>query len=362
MNAGQDLWGNVALLVNVAALLLALGFRRNRAALLLSVLAACALALSGVWSVLPMPRGLDAARMFAPWFLLITVAIPERRLLARSNLMVLGCLVFVAWLTVSAPEHVWTGLRQAFPLGVLDQAPGKLAAILVALAAMGCLLRGISSRLLLDGLLGAALVLVGIALLPGIQGSARQVFLALAGALALVGILHASYRMAFVDGLAGLPNRRSLDETLARISGDYAIAMVDVDHFKQFNDRHGHNAGDRALKHVATHLRDVRGAQAFRYGGEEFCLLFSGGEASRARGACEELREAIAADRIRVRDHAQSRKTESRPKAAQGVKLTVSIGLASRGTERRVPEAVLKAADKALYKAKADGRNRVVVL
>ena len=72
--------------------------------------------------------------------------------------------------------------------------------------------------------------------------------LALAGAGGLLTVLYASYRMAFVDALSGLPNRRALDETLARLTGDYALAMVDVDHFKSFNDTHGHDAGDTVLR------------------------------------------------------------------------------------------------------------------
>jgi hypothetical protein len=102
---------------------------------LLAILTAGALALSNAWSALPIARGLDAIRMFTPWLLLIAVALPERRLLARRNLMVLGGLLLASWLTLAAPAHVWSGLRDALPLGLLAQEPGKLAAILVLLAA-----------------------------------------------------------------------------------------------------------------------------------------------------------------------------------------------------------------------------------
>src|SRR4029077_7824091 len=105
--------------------------------------------------------------------------------------------------------------------------------------------------------------------------TARHAF-AVAGEGTFVEIFIALYCCAFVDALTGLPNRRALDEALARLSGDYALAMVDVDHFKQFNDTHGHDAGDRVLRSVAQQLRATRGGQAFRYGGEEFCLLFTG--------------------------------------------------------------------------------------
>lgn len=353
-----DVWSMSAVLINAAALLLALGFRRNRAVVLLAILTAGALALSNAWSALPIARGLDAIRMFTPWLLLIAVALPERRLLARRNLMVLGGLLLASWLTLAAPAHVWSGLRDALPLGLIAQEPGKLAAILVLLAALVCFLRGISSRLMLDWMLGVALVLTSIALLPAVPSTAKQTLLALAGASAVIGILHASYRMAFVDGLAGLPNRRSLDEALARISGDFALAMVDIDHFKQFNDKYGHAIGDRALRAVAARLRNLRGVRAFRYGGEEFCLLFGAGQKRNAREICENLRTEIAEMRLPMR----ARKGNNRASARAMLKLTVSIGLAERGARLRSPPDMLIAADKALYKAKAAGRNRVVIL
>lgn len=358
MNAMLDVWSMSAVLINAAALLLALGFRRNRAVVLLAILTASALALSNAWSALPITRGLDAIRMFTPWLLLIAVALPERRLLARRNLMVLGGLLLASWLTLAAPAHVWSGLRDALPLGLIAQEPGKLAAILVLLAALVCFLRGISSRLMLDWMLGVALVLTSIALLPAVPSTAKHTLLALAGASAVIGILHASYRMAFVDGLAGLPNRRSLDEALARISGDFALAMVDIDHFKQFNDKYGHAIGDRALRAVAARLRNLRGVRAFRYGGEEFCLLFGAGQKRNAREICENLRTEIADMRLPIRSRNSKQKSTTRTL----IKLTISIGLAERGARLRSPPDMLIAADKALYKAKAAGRNRVVIL
>jgi diguanylate cyclase (GGDEF)-like protein len=185
--------------------------------------------------------------------------------------------------------------------------------------------------------------------------------LILCGGVAVVAILHASYRMAFVDGLAGLPNRRALDEALARLSGDFALAMVDVDHFKLFNDRNGHAAGDRALKAVAGQMKATRGCDAFRYGGEEFCLLFAGSRTGQAREVCEDLRKRVAALRLPVRSEPGRKHRQSTGRRdAVAVKVTISIGLAVRSERRRAPVDVLKAADKALYAAKSQGRNRVV--
>jgi diguanylate cyclase (GGDEF)-like protein len=159
-----------------------------------------------------------------------------------------------------------------------------------------------------------------------------------------------------------LPNRRALDETLAQLSGDYAIAMVDIDHFKLFNDTHGHAAGDRVLQAVAQQLRRERRGRAFRYGGEEFCLLFIGSRYRDAAQMCDETRARIEAMRVRIRSApAKPKRGQSGARTDAGeVKVTASIGVAYRDEQTRFPSEVIKAADQALYRAKAKGRNRVV--
>ena len=349
-------------LLNGIALLLALGFRRNRAVIVLAILTFSSLALAGVVVPEQGERGTEATRMFAPWLLLAAAAMPERRLLARRNLVLLLLLAIAVWLTLAAPAHVWPGLRSILPFGVLPWSAGAVAATFTFLAAALCLLRWVLHGAPMEAGLTLVLGLVGLALMPALHQDAARFAFALAGAGALSTILYASYRMAFVDALAGLPNRRALDEALARLSGDYALAMVDVDHFKQFNDTHGHDAGDRVLQSVAQQLRGTRGAGAYRYGGEEFCLLFTGARVQTAKQSCEDVRERIEQMRVRVRS------TPAKPRRGQAtkrndpseVKVTVSIGLAERSAELRAAADVLKAADTALYKAKAKGRNRVV--
>ena len=91
--------------------------------------------------------------------------------------------------------------------------------------------------------------------------------------------------MAYDDELTGLPARRALNEALTRLRGVYTVAMVDIDHFKRFNDEHGHDVGDQLLRMVGARVGEVRGGgRAFRYGGEEFAVLFPGsGRAGRIR-------------------------------------------------------------------------------
>jgi diguanylate cyclase (GGDEF)-like protein len=349
-------------LLNGIAVLLALGFHRNRAALVLAILTFSSLAVAGVVAAEQVDRGADAARMFAPWLLLAAAAMPERGLLARRNLVLLLLLAVATWLTLAAPAHVWPGLRGALPFGLLPWSAGAVAAGLTFAAAALCVLRWVLHGAPMEAGLGIVLALTGLALLPTMHLDGMRAALGLAGVGALFAVLYASYRMAFVDALSGLPNRRALDEALARLSGSYALAMADVDHFKLFNDTHGHAAGDRALQAVAQQLRRTRSGRAFRYGGEEFCLLFSGARSRGAAKACEEARARVAAMRVRVRSE------PSTPRGGQAIKrvdagevqVTISIGLAARDAQTRLASEVLKAADQALYRAKAKGRNRVV--
>jgi diguanylate cyclase (GGDEF)-like protein len=348
-------------LLNGIALLLALGFRRNRAVIMLAVLAFSSLLLADV-APDQNDRGQEAVRMFAPWLLLAAAAMPERRLLARRNLILLLLLAIAIWLTLAAPERFWPWLHRVLPLGLLPWSAGTVAAALTFTAAALCLLRWVLHGAPMEAGLSIVLAVAAFAMLPTLRIDVERHAFALAGAGALSAILYASYRMAFVDALAGLPNRRALDEALARLSGNFALAMVDVDHFKQFNDTHGHDAGDRVLQAVAQQLRATRGASAFRYGGEEFCLLFTGARMLAAKQLCEDARERIENMRVRVRSAPSKRRRaqpERNPDAGQ-VRVTVSIGLAERDAQNRAATDVLKAADQALYRAKSKGRNRLV--
>jgi diguanylate cyclase (GGDEF)-like protein len=371
--AGHTRWGSVfatgfwsplaAPILNGIALLLALGFRRNRAVLVAAVLICASLAVAGIVGNAAADRGSDAVRMFAPWLLLAAALTPERRLLARRNLVLLFALLVAVWLTLAAPAHVWPGLLAALPLGVLPWGPGAIAATITFVAAGLCLLRWILSGAIMEAGLGIVLVCAGCAMLPAVPLDGTRIALALAGAASMFAVLFASYRMAFVDALSSLPNRRALDEFLARLSGTFAVAMIDIDHFKQFNDTHGHAAGDRVLHAVAQQIRHANGGRAFRYGGEEFCLLFTGSRVRDAEKSCEEARAHIEVTRVSIRS-APKRKRQGqavRKIDATDVHVTVSIGIAVRDAHSRAVSDVLKAADQALYRAKAKGRNRVVV-
>ena len=186
-----------------------------------------------------------------------------------------------------------------------------------------------------------------------------------AGAAALVAaILQDTFRLAFRDELTGLPSRRALNERLLTLGARYTIAMVDVDHFKQFNDVYGHELGDHVLRMVAAKLRSVGGGgRAYRYGGEEFTLVFSGRRIPDAWPQLEALRERIGAHPMILRvpqpGLEDAAKLGSKSRDRQGIYVTVSIGVAERNARNATAGSVLRAADRALYRAKDRGRDRV---
>jgi GGDEF domain-containing protein len=148
-----------------------------------------------------------------------------------------------------------------------------------------------------------------------------------------------------------------------------AVAMVDVDHFKKFNDTHGHDVGDQVLKLVAARLGEIDGGgKAFRYGGEEFAVLFPERRLEQALPHLEAMRASIERYRMAVRgvDRPKDPEAGSRMRAAaapaaadRSLSVTISIGAAERDGMLTAPGQVVRAADAALYRAKRSGRNRV---
>lgn len=188
-----------------------------------------------------------------------------------------------------------------------------------------------------------------------------------AGAFILtLGVLRDTYNMAFKDDMTNLPSRRSLNDSLSGLGRKYAIAMLDVDHFKKFNDSYGHDIGDQVLKMVASKMMSVGSSgKAYRYGGEEFTILFPGRNAADVIPELEKIRKTIADYRLAIRSaerpkNDKSGKVKRNAKAeAAYVSVTISIGVAERGEDAPTPKDVLKAADKALYRAKNRGRNQI---
>ena len=218
-------------------------------------------------------------------------------------------------------------------------------------------------------------------------GKASDAYVATAALILAASLIETSYVLAYFDELTGIRGRRGFNEALLSLDHQYSIAIVDIDHFKKFNDTYGHDVGDQVLCMVAGRISKVEGGgQAFRCGGEEFAVIFRGASAKDAFEHLEALRKMIEQSVFRVRgpDRRADKPTEKtsdrrtageadRRKPAKkktashsvlsqppdGLSVTVSIGVAEPSTRYRQPEQVINAADQALYRAKQRGRNRV---
>ena len=174
----------------------------------------------------------------------------------------------------------------------------------------------------------------------------------------LRGALEKSLDMAFTDGLTGLYNRRFVTRHLAGLSQrpstedrNFALIMVDIDHFKSVNDTYGHDVGDQVLKELSARLQEiVRGQDlAARLGGEEFLIVVTNATEDNAQLVAERIREDIAGVPM----------TATTPSGS--LDITVSVGVAMRESASETPDEQLKRADEALYAAKRGGRDCVVI-
>jgi diguanylate cyclase (GGDEF)-like protein len=162
------------------------------------------------------------------------------------------------------------------------------------------------------------------------------VYFATAGLILVISLIETAHAMAYQDELTSLPARRALKEYLLKLGNEYTIAMLDIDHFKKFNDTHGHDVGDQVLRMVASKLAAVSGGgKAFRYGGESRFTL---------RGSKRPRKK----PRTIIPGGGERKK----------LSVTVSIGVAEQKNNQKSAQ-VIKAADKALYRAKTSGRNQV---
>ena len=210
------------------------------------------------------------------------------------------------------------------------------------------------------------LPLVAAGVYPGFGTEASSLFLMGAALILGISVLETSYHMAYRDELTGLPGRRALLRDLGELRGTFTVAMADVDHFKTFNDRHGHEVGDQVLKLVATRLGRVGGGgRAYRYGGEEFTLLFPGKDREAAETWLEKVRAGVEGARFTLRAWNRPKRKPrkgagSRRKGKRrNLSVTISIGVGDSSGPESEPDAVLKKADEALYRAKKKGRNQV---
>lgn len=362
-------------LVLVMGVLLCIHFNRSRAFFVLLLLAGfywIKVPLSGGGTSVAVSRGLDGIlSFFLPINIVLFTLMREKGIFSSAGrkrflfLLVQGAALMILCRTGQADAH-----QNA--VGWLQGASGGYAAlprpaipvmwVCGAVIALKCYMRQSLVDSAFLGVLAAMAIIF--ATPPSLEVS--TVFVCAAGLIITFSILQDSHNMAYRDDLTGLHSRRALNEQLEGLGKRYAIAMLDLDHFKRVNDSYGHDVGDQLLRMAAARMRATGGGgRVFRYGGEEFAFVFPGKGVEEVLAHLEELRGRIASYRFSVRGPdrpspaGEGRKMRSGSGAETTVSVTVSIGVAGTDTVHGSPRQVLSAADEALYRAKQKGRNRV---
>ncbi len=315
----------------------------------------------------------------------ILIALMEERGFSVASIAPVGLFLFVQSVIVlvlwRAAESWPSPAVKAHRVAATISLPGYA---LIAFAGGGILLlaRTLLTRKPVDSALLWSLSAFFLSLRSTGSARASVVYSVASATILAASIIETSYLLAYHDELTTLPSRRAFNDALLRLQHPYSIAVVDIDHFKRFNDTYGHDTGDQVLRLVAASLARVTGGgQAYRCGGEEFNILFAGKATSEVVEHLEPLRAAIETSEFHMRsgDRRQSprgpdRRNErptGRARKAHAIRqlakeklpaplsVTVSIGVATSAKDESRPDLVLQAADKALYRAKNNGRNRV---
>ncbi|MGF1703938.1 GGDEF domain-containing protein [Photobacterium makurazakiensis] len=295
----------------------------------------------------------------------------NRRIFSRSNITYIGFIVSqLAWGGLVVQHFKDVNLSALWDSYLFNTQPfSPLPIVIISISVLACAVQ--ASAVLKrnhsdDQALFICTLFTGITFIffqyPLISSTAFSI----ASILLLLNLITCSHELAYIDQLTSIAGRRALETELKHLGRTYTIAMLDIDHFKQFNDTYGHQTGDNVLQLVASILSNQHsGAKVFRYGGEEFTILFKGKEVSECLDALESLRQEIASYPLTLRLHSERPKDdvagiENRQTSIdkKQVRITVSIGVADSYLDPK-PQLVLKAADKALYNAKASGRNQV---
>lgn len=354
-------------LAEVLALLLivlAWRFHRGRLAVAALLVGASNYLVRGPLADASLGPGTTILILTVPVLLAILALLPERPIRHLQILVLVAVVLVLSWIATAFHGTNTTVAGTVTDLNHFLATP-DVGRLVFLIAAAFIALAFAARREAFEGALLWVLAAAALALLPGQGTITSTLALSAAQIVLLLGVVEDSYRLAYHDELTELPGRRALEEALKALEGDFAIAMADVDHFKRFNDRHGHKAGDEALRMVATELRKVKGGgRSYRYGGEEFAILFPGSTPAAAREHLEAVRSAVAARKFALRAQDRPRKKPERPKKparpARLISVAVSIGVAGPNARHSTPDTVLRAADRALYRAKNAGRNRVV--
>jgi diguanylate cyclase (GGDEF)-like protein len=375
-NANTAFWVYYPYVIFGAGLILSAIFNRSRLffAVLVLVLADRALVYwAPTLSSVRLQRTLfDAVALLLPLNLLALSFVRDRGIISPKGRQRIAAIIaqiaVVVFVLVVHRAQVLTGqvMRNAIlPQHYSDWSHLSQSALLVfAVSGVLMLIYLLHRRQSTESGLFWTLIAAFMALDSGTAAHLSSIYFATGSLILSIAVLETSYTMAYRDELTQLPSRRALNENLLKLGDAYTIAMVDVDHFKSFNDTYGHATGDQVLQMIASRLADVSGGgKAFRYGGEEFAVVFPNKSLDEAYPTLESLRKAIENSKFIVRGNrdrrgsAKGRKREKSLKAKRRAVVTVSIGAASANGQGFKADDVIRAADKALYRAKNNGRN-----
>jgi diguanylate cyclase (GGDEF)-like protein len=318
----------------------------------------------------------EAIALLVPLDFILLTFIPERNLTREHFVGISAVLFFQATFVAvfARPDQPdWSWLR----LSLVDSYHLHLPqpALLMFIAALGTLLwRVLRFGKALDHGMFWAMMAACLGLEAGGVSGKGTLYFAISGLILASSIVESSYSLAYRDELTGLHSRRAFNDAISGMKHPYAVAAVDIDHFKSINDTYGHDTGDQVLRLVASRLASVTGGgNAYRVGGEEFTILFPGRNAEEVFQHLEWLRMNIESCSFRLRrgeDRRQSPREGERRAAGRGkttkrpnsgaLSVTVSIGIAE-SRPRAAIERVIELADKALYNAKQSGRNRIEI-
>ncbi len=317
----------------------------------------------------------EAIALLIPLNFILLSFFPERSSEGESLFWFLVLLffesVFVA--VIARPQQPATAFLHFSPVHSLHSRipqPALLTFVIALIFLFGRMLR--FQRPTIIGMFWS-LIAAGVALNAGAVGKFGFAYFGVAALVLASSIVENSYSLAYRDELTSLNSRRAFNDAVLHLKPPYAIAAVDIDHFKSINDTYGHDVGDHVLRMVASKLARVGGGgEAFRVGGEEFTILFPGQTGRDIVDHLELLRLEIEGATFRVRsgkDRRQvprppDRRAESKKKPRREMQdsvelsVTVSIGIGESQPKSRTEE-IINQADKALYRAKRGGRNRI---
>ena len=353
------------LVLSLVVIALSIHFNRSPVFFYTLLIMLANLALGLEWASSDLRYGLLGG--FIPVLMLVYSVLPERgifslRAMPAYGVLVLSILVCL-WIAMSSPTWAsYVVLNDWLPARYFDwtRIPQSILISSVVVFMSMLVLSFVKPSTHMSAGLGVLLMLFAQLHVADISRG-LNIFSSTALLMCLYAVLQESWRMAYLDELTEIPARRALREKFQKIGGLYSVAMVDVDHFKKFNDTYGHETGDAVLRMIAAKLMKVTGGgSAYRYGGEEFTVVFSGKDRDEAKEHLDALREKIANTPFVVNREGRRRSDRGQVhNKHQSVQVTVSMGVADSSGEAASPWDVMKQADKALYRAKKKGRNRV---